>query len=473
MISLDTRRIIILVVASILVLTGAALIIFSQAPTPPPEEENVTIVPERPPWPSGQVVIVAAKTREGEVLPSPPDFVCDGQDDQVEIRAAFRTLPPQGGTVVLTDGTFSCTGSIDVPTNSTLMGRGSDVTVLDFLSTGSVRANSGTSIRFSNFGITGKGNVYISTSDVVVENVDVSHADNSYMAAFMIYAYNEVVKNVRYINCRAVDVDRWGFVHSGEGTPNRVQDCVYSNCQAINCGRYDQYYGVNHQYTEAWDVGFDIAESLQSADNISYINCRAEGCWESGFHAEADVRLTNIRIIECTSTDNAQKQKVGEEEVDFGAGFLVNEGMYLENCTSQSNAIGYHCSRADNSYLVNCRDIGSEKGFLILSIGENGLHLRSCVTEDTTQPIYVWTGSTLNITVEDMTIRSQTPRSTAGITVDALARNPDGISVRDSVISGYHSGIVNLAKNRGLVRVANVSVTGSKNNFINCMEIDT
>jgi hypothetical protein len=471
-ISPDKRRIIILVVASILVLTGVAIIIISQIPPPPPEGENVTIVPERPPWPSGPVVIVASKTGGGET-PSPPDFVCDGQDDQVEIRAAFRTLPPQGGTVVLTDGTFFCTGPIDVPTNFTLMGRGPDATVLDFLSTGSVRANSGTNIRFSNFGITGKGNVYISTSNVVVENVDVFRVDNSYMAAFMVYAYNEVIKNVRYINCRAVDIDRWGFVHSGEGQPNRVQDCVYINCQAINCGRYDQYYGVNHQYTEAWDVGFDIAESLQSADNISYINCRAEGCWESGFHAESHVSLTNIRIINCTSTDNAQKQKVGGEEVDFGAGFLVNEGMYLENCTSRGNVIGFHCSRADDSYLVSCRDIGSEKGFLMLSIGEKGLHLRSCVTEDTAKPVYVWTGSTLNITMDGLAIHSQTPRPAAGITVDALARNPDGIFVRDSAISGYHSGIVNLAKDRGLVRVANVSVVGSKNNFINCMEINT
>ncbi|WP_298669796.1 hypothetical protein [uncultured Methanofollis sp.] len=471
MISADKQRIIILVVVFVLVLTGIAVIISQISPLPQ-EEENVTPEPERPQWPSGPLMVVASKTYDGE-MSAPPDFVCDGLDDQEEIIAAFRALPPQGGTVVLMNGTFNCTGSINLPDNSTLMGQGSNATVLNFPSIGSVRVNSGKNICFSNFGVTGKGNVYISTSDVVVENVDVFNVDSSYMAAFIIYAANEVIENVRFINCRAVDVDRWGFVHSGEGTPNRVQDCVYINCQAINCGRYDQYYGVDHQYTEAWDVGFDIAESLRSADNITYINCYAEGCWESGFHAESHVSLTNIRLINCTSTDNAQKQKIGEEEVDFGAGFLVNEGMYLENCTSQNNTAGFHCSRADDSYLVNCRDIGSEKGFLILSIGQDGLHLRSCVTEDAAEPVYVWTGSTLNVTLSDMTILSQIPRSTAGITVDALVRNPDRIFIKDSVISGYQLGIDNLAKNRGLVQVANVSVTGSETNFINCNVIST
>lgn len=467
MISADKRKVMLLLVVSILVLTGIAVLISQIFFLPPGEGENVTPEPHRPPWPSGPVVVVASKTSVDEI-PSPPDFVCDGQDDQEEIRAAFRALPAGGGTVVLTDGTFYCTDSIDVPANSTLMGRGPEVTVLNYLSPSSVRMNAGKHICLSNFGITGKGSVYISTSDIVVENVTVSHVDSSYMAAFMIYAANEVIEDVKFIHCRAVDVDRWGFVHSGEGKPNSVRNCTYINCQAINCGRYDQYYGVNRQYGEAWDVGFDIAESLKSADNITYIGCHAEGCWESGYHAEADVRLTNIRLINCTSTDNALKQKIGREAADFGAGFLVNEGMYLENCTSKNNAVGFHCSKADDSYLVDCLDIGSQKGFLMLSIGEKGLHLRSCATEDTEKPVYVWTGLTLNITMEDMKIRSQNPRPAAAITVDALARNPDEIFVRDSVISGYYSGIVNHAEQRGLVKVANVSVVGSRNNFINC-----
>lgn len=450
-----------------LVLTGIAVIIIQISHPPPPEEENVTPEPELPSWPSEPFVIVSSKTSVGE-MPSPPDFVCDGQDDQEEIVAAFRALPAEGGTVVLMDGTFYCTDSFDPGNNSTLMGMGPEETVLNFLSPGSVRMNSGKNIQLSNFGVTGEGSVYISTSDVRVEDVVVSKVDSSYIAAFMIYAANEVVENVSLVHCRAVDVDRWGFVHSGEGKPNHVRNCTYTNCQAINCGRYDQYYGVNHQYSEAWDVGFDIAESLQSAENITYIGCHAEGCWESGFHAESDVHLSNIRIINCTSVDNAQKQKIGEEEVDFGAGFLVNEGMYLENCTSENNAVGFHCSEADDSYLVDCRDIGSQRGFLILTIGEKGLHLRSCETEDTVEPVYVWTGPTLNITLDDMTIHSRTPRPAAGITVNSLARNPDGILVRDSMISGYQSGIVNLAEKRGLVRVENVSVTGAEKNFINC-----
>lgn len=467
MISADKRKIIILVAALALLLTGVAVFIIQISLPSLPEGENVTPEPERPSWPSEPFVIVASKTSVGE-MPSPPDFVCDGQDDQEEIDAAFRALPAEGGTVVLMDGTYYCTDSFDPVDNSTLMGRGSEETVLNFLSPGSVRMNSGTNIRLSNFGVTGKGSIYISTSGVRIEDVEVSKVDSSYIAAFMIYAANEVVKNISLVDCRAVDVDRWGFVQSGEGKPNRVLNCTYIDCQAINCGRYDQYYGVNHQYSEAWDVGFDIGESLQSAENISYVGCHAEGCWESGFHAESDVHLSNVRIINCTSVDNAQKQKIGGEKPDFGAGFLVNEGMYLENCTSENNAVGFHCSEAEDSYLVDCRDIGSQRGFLILTIGEKGLHLHSCGTEDTAEPVYVWTGPTQNVTLDEMTIHARNQSPAAGITVDSLVRNPDEIFVRDSRISGYQSGIINMAEKKGLVKVENVSVTGAEKNFINC-----
>ena len=34
------------------------------------------------------------------------EYICDGVDDQVEIQAALDSLPPEGGTVILSPGHF-------------------------------------------------------------------------------------------------------------------------------------------------------------------------------------------------------------------------------------------------------------------------------------------------------------------------------------------------------------------------------
>ena len=42
------------------------------------------------------------------------DYICDGVNDQVEIQAAIDALPSGGGKIVLTEGTFNITDSIDL-----------------------------------------------------------------------------------------------------------------------------------------------------------------------------------------------------------------------------------------------------------------------------------------------------------------------------------------------------------------------
>ena len=52
------------------------------------------------------------------------DYVCDGVDDQVEINAAITALGATGGTVMLLEGQYNITGSINLATLTTLMGQG-------------------------------------------------------------------------------------------------------------------------------------------------------------------------------------------------------------------------------------------------------------------------------------------------------------------------------------------------------------
>lgn len=53
------------------------------------------------------------------------DYLCDGTADQVEINAAITALPSTGGEVIILDGTYNLTGSINVNKNNvTLSGNG-------------------------------------------------------------------------------------------------------------------------------------------------------------------------------------------------------------------------------------------------------------------------------------------------------------------------------------------------------------
>ena len=61
-------------------------------------------------------------------------YICDGVDDQVKIQAALDSLPPEGGTVLLSPGHFSC--GVDQPRLRTddkrsLRGPGKE-TILDY-----------------------------------------------------------------------------------------------------------------------------------------------------------------------------------------------------------------------------------------------------------------------------------------------------------------------------------------------------
>lgn len=51
-------------------------------------------------------------------------YICDGEDDQVEIQAALDALPSQGGTVMLLEGNYNITATINVLQRATLQGQG-------------------------------------------------------------------------------------------------------------------------------------------------------------------------------------------------------------------------------------------------------------------------------------------------------------------------------------------------------------
>lgn len=59
------------------------------------------------------------------------DYLCDGTDDQVEINAAIQALPSGGGEIVILDGTYNISATIDIRIdNVTLNGNGSNTVLV-------------------------------------------------------------------------------------------------------------------------------------------------------------------------------------------------------------------------------------------------------------------------------------------------------------------------------------------------------
>ncbi|NQS79037.1 MAG: hypothetical protein HQQ74_10160, partial [Methanoculleus bourgensis] len=77
------------------------------------------------------VPLVVAAGDSSPAFAAQADYTCDGIDDQVEIQAALAALP-DGGTVILADGTFNCSGSVNPAAGTTLLGQGPDATFLKF-----------------------------------------------------------------------------------------------------------------------------------------------------------------------------------------------------------------------------------------------------------------------------------------------------------------------------------------------------
>jgi parallel beta-helix repeat protein len=71
----------------------------------------------------GRTIVVAASNSIDTTL-APAAYRCDGVDDQVEINAAIVALGATGGTVILLEGTYNITASINLASNTTLMGEG-------------------------------------------------------------------------------------------------------------------------------------------------------------------------------------------------------------------------------------------------------------------------------------------------------------------------------------------------------------
>lgn len=300
------------------------------------------------------------------------NYTCDGFDDQVEIQMALSALP-DGGKVVLSDGTFNCSGSIAPTAGTTLSGQGPDATIILFSQNGRLNLSQ-VRVTLDGFRIEGTGYKNLSTETTLdlsqwlgVLTIYASHAriynvtgtaDSSIQAVFLLLhdpnVYAPPLEDIEFVNCRAVDPETYGFLHNAWGTENTtIRDVRYESCQAINCGRNGAF--------NPWVTGFDFAE-LNNIEGLWVSNCSAEGSLESGFHFEWDPVKRDCVLINCSSRNNGNKPcpetyRIGDPSI-FGSGFYLPGGQVsLINCHAEGNSMfGYFIVNPNGMLLYNCTE---------------------------------------------------------------------------------------------------------------------
>jgi hypothetical protein len=72
----------------------------------------------------GSSTYLVAATDASTEIKAIADYTCDGTADEVQIQAALEALPAVGGTALLSEGTFTLSGTVDIPSKATLAGQG-------------------------------------------------------------------------------------------------------------------------------------------------------------------------------------------------------------------------------------------------------------------------------------------------------------------------------------------------------------
>lgn len=334
-----------------------------------------------------RTILVAASNSDGAAKTS-AKYVCAGKDDQGMINNAFNALSNGGGKVILSAGTYRCSGRINPGPNSWLEGQGADKTVIEVVNPSNgyipITINK-PNVTVKGLTLAGQGFIIITTSNVSIQNVvatsviDGKRYKASGNGMFFIWANGTNCENIEFVNCTAVDCNTHGYNMNGETSPNLTRNIKFLNCRAIRCG-----FGPDAGSKSEWITGFDFHES-QNLDGLLVQGCIAEDNWQCGFHLEPDgwngSYMRNIIFKDCLSKNNGKRHPKGEESY-YASGYHGFNNCTMTNCIAKNNAnCGFFGIYTSNAVLNNCSDDGSNHGFKFAK-NNDGVMLTNCSTRN-------------------------------------------------------------------------------------------
>lgn len=438
------------VVAALVVCVLLALAVFELRPKATIEMIGPGTPTSSPVSHTGDEVTVYA--RDAPIVPGRPGPICEGENDQDQINLELAAAGNQGGgTVRLSSGQFFCSGDLIVASNVHLAGAGREETRIEFDDVGDVHLL-GPGGYVEDFSVAGPALVLVTADRCTVRNISATTGAGRWATfGVQVPSSRETIRGVSFIDCSAVDCGTNGFMITANEASSTVLDTTYLRCTVLNAGAKSRF--------NDWVVGFSLPEK-GNVRNISVVQCRAEGCWESGFHAESEPEKIGVQLTDCTSVRNGQRRQLGGVEPDYGAGFVVSGDMFLSRCHSAANEIGFLC--VDGGSLVkDCDDTGSGTGILIKNIVDpSGLKIENTQIANAKIPILIAsTGDepfTL-ISLNSLTITGEKAGAGAAVVIREVP-NLGKISISDSTIEGYPSGLTD--SEEGPIARRNVTVDG-------------
>jgi parallel beta-helix repeat protein len=170
-----------------------------------------------PPRRSATIIVAANDSKDK----TSADYVCDGVNDQVEINAAINDLPTFGGRVILLEGNYNISSSIQILKNYvTLEGQG-EGTILFLTNNANVR-------------VIQVGNGTTSFEGITIKNLKINgNKANQTTSVDGIYFYGTLtytIKKSSVINCRIENCKRNGITFTS------VEDSLVAYNQLNNNG---------------------------------------------------------------------------------------------------------------------------------------------------------------------------------------------------------------------------------------------
>lgn len=222
------------------------------------------------------------------------DYLCDGTADQTEIQAAINALPASGGKVVLLEGTYNTSGSINInKPNVSIEGMGHDSTRISYSGTSFGCLNI-TGSRFEikdlciDYDVSGFSNIgiYINGSSAAYGLID-----NVYIADFG-YGINTTESN-----------------SSGKTDAyHTIRNCIASNCQ----------------------VGFHLNSNRNTIQGCYAINCSETGINVEGSYNKISDNYV-YKLSSYTSSQNSIKMSLSAAN-----NFVSNNMLPGKNYTNNS-----------------------------------------------------------------------------------------------------------------------------------------
>ena len=339
--------------------------------------------------------IVVAAADASPASKAAAQIVCPGTNDQAWINEAFNRLPPEGGVVQLTEGTFHSSGWIYPTANSQFLGAGEDKTTIDVYNATDpyqpihIQQDN---VLVKGFTLRGEGFFLIRTNHVTIQDITatsigldgIRHPSGG-NGMFFIWVDNDHTGDITFQNCKAIDCNTHGFNMNANratmqdgtrvGTGSyAISNLKFINCQAIRCG-----FGIPDGSSSEFATGFDIQED-NDLQNVELTNCLAEDNWENGFHFEPGYLGTkNVVLNNCVSRNNGQRNPAQQPYQDvFVSGYYIHRNAVLNNCVSINNKnAGFFTHDGSNTVFNNCVDIGSTYGFKVVK-GSSSITLNDC-----------------------------------------------------------------------------------------------